>query len=125
MTARILALLLVAFAVLGADAHAAQPFDLKAFEGAQATGRSVLIDVRASWCPTCRRQAPIIASLQEEMPNLLVYEIDFDEDRELLRRFRVSRQSTLIMFKGDREVGRSIGDTNPASIRALVERGLQ
>ena len=42
----------------------------------------------------------------------------------LLRRFGVRTQSTLIAFKGNREQGRSAGDTDRASIYALVGKTL-
>ncbi len=38
--------------------------------------------------------------------------------------FGVQKQSTLIVFKGATEVGRSIGDTDKASIEALLAKGL-
>lgn len=120
---RMIALLIASFVALSLDAHAAQPFELKAFEQAQASGKSILVDVRASWCPTCRRQKPIVEGLEKEKPGLVVYEIDFDTAKDLLQKFRVRHQSTLIMFKGAKEVGRSTGDTDPTSIRALVELG--
>ena len=53
-----------------------------------------------------------------------VYEVDFDSSKDVLKQFRVQSQSTLIVFKGANEVGRSTGDTNPASIKALVSKGL-
>lgn len=114
---------IVALAIAG-EAVAVQPFDDAAFEAAQAAGKPVLIDVTASWCPTCRAQKPILERLEAEFPSLIVYEIDFDSRKDLLKRFRVRVQSTLIVFKGTEEVGRSTGDTNPASIQALVARGL-
>jgi thiol-disulfide isomerase/thioredoxin len=120
---RAFALFLIALAATNLSAHAAQPFELKAFEQAQAAGKSVLVDVRASWCPTCRQQKPIVEGLERENPNLAVYEIDFDTAKDLLQKFRVRYQSTLIMFKGDKEVGRSTGDADPARMRALVELG--
>ena len=106
-------------------ANAAQPFDTKAFQDAQSAGKTVLIDVKASWCPVCTKQHPIIASIEKEKPSLLVYEVDFDTAKDVLKRFRVQAQSTLIVFKGTSEVGRSTGDTDPARIRALVAKGLQ
>jgi len=36
----------------------------------------------------------------------------------------VRTQSTLIAYKGDRETGRSVGDTNRASIAALLDATL-
>ena len=114
------AAVLLAFSVVG---HAAQPFDDQSFKQAQAAGKTILVDVAASWCPTCRRQRPIVEQIEKETPNLVVYEVDFDTAKDALKRFRVQYQSTLIVFKGPKEVGRSTGDTDPARIRALVARG--
>jgi len=47
------AAVLLAFSVVG---HAAQPFDDQSFKQAQAAGKTILVDVAAPWCPTCRRQ---------------------------------------------------------------------
>ncbi len=104
-------------------ADAAQPFDGKLFQQAQAAGKTILIDVTAPWCPTCRQQRPIVESIEKERPTLVVYEIDFDSAKPLLETFGVRHQSTLIVFKGANEVGRSVGATDPARIGALVGMG--
>ncbi len=104
-------------------AMAAQPYDAKSFQSAQAAGKTILVDVWASWCPVCMRQKPIISQLQKERPDLVVFEVNFDTEKALLRRLQVARQSTLIVFKGDSERGRSVGDTDPDRIRALVAKG--
>lgn len=105
-------------------ADAAQMFDAKSFASAQAAGKTILIDVTAPWCPTCRTQRPIIEGVEKQHPELVVFEVDFDTAKDVLKRFGVQYQSTLIVFKGDREIGRSTGDTNPVQIWNLVEKGL-
>lgn len=102
---------------------AAGQFDNKAFEAAQSAGKTILIDVYAPWCPTCRQQRPIIESVQKENPALVVFEVDFDNAKDVLKRFGVRYQSTLIVFRGTTEVGRSTGDTDPNRIRALIAKG--
>jgi thioredoxin 1 len=104
-------------------AEAGQPFDAKAFQQAQAAGKTILVDVTASWCPTCKQQRPIVQEIEKERTNLVVYEVDFDTAKDALKRFRVQYQSTLIMFKGNNEVGRSTGETDSTQIRALVAKG--
>ena len=105
---------------------ASQTFDQKAFEAAQNAGKPIVLHVTAPWCPTCRTQTPILGKLEgtPKFKDLVVLNIDFDSKKDLLRSFRVSQQSTLIVFKGIQEVGRSTGDTNAASIEALVGKAI-
>ncbi len=122
---------LVAFAaalLLAAPAFAAdkQPFDQAAFQAAQAAGKPILVHVTAPWCPTCKAQAPIVSRLTGEarFADLVSFNIDFDTQKDLLRTFNVRMQSTLIVFRGARETGRSTGDTNPTSIEALLAKAI-
>ena len=103
-----------------------KPYDRAAFEAAQIGGKPILIDVSASWCPTCKAQAPILSKLMGEprFKGVVAFNVDYDSQKDVLRKFNVQRQSTLIVFKGKQEAGRSVGDTNPASIEALLAKGL-
>src|SRR5215467_12668623 len=101
-------------ATLPALAVGPQPFDEKAFAAAQKAGEPVFVAIHASWCSTCKAQAPILSELMADpkFKNLSYFVIDFDSQKDLVRRFGVREQSTLIAFKGEKEQGRSVGDTN-------------
>ncbi len=119
----------VALLCLGAGVAAAAGtanFTAAAFEAAQKAGKPILIDVTAPWCPTCKAQAPLVNGLAAgpRFKDLQVFDVDFDSQKDVLRRFGVQRQSTLIVFKGATEMGRSVGDTDKTSIEALLAKGL-
>ena len=59
---------------------------------------------------------------QPAYKDVTTYMVDFDTAKPLLRKYKVGMQSTLIAFKGGKEVGRSVGDTTPAGIEALVKK---
>ena len=111
---------------LGASALEKAPFSQTAFDAAIKAGKPVLVDVSAPWCPTCKAQAPILSELtkQSRFKNLVVFNIDFDSQKDALRALKAQQQSTLIVFKGGAEMGRSVGDTNKASIEALLARAI-
>lgn len=104
----------------------APAFDQSAFEAAQASGKSILVEVHAPWCPVCKAQTPILTRLKADprFKDLVSFNIDFDSQKDLLRTFNVQKQSTLIVFKGKQEAGRSTGDSKPESIEALLAKSL-
>lgn len=106
-----------------ANAQAAMTeYSASEFRAAQEEGRTIVVDVHASWCPTCRAQAPIINELRSDprLADALFVRVNFDDDRAFLRAHRVSRQSTILVFNGAEEKGRSIAETNRDRLRAFV-----
>jgi len=103
-----------------------QPFNAQAFADAQKAGRPILIAIHAAWCPTCKVQTPILSELTSDpkFKNLAYFVIDFDSQKDLVQRFGARMQSTLVVFKGNNEEGRSVGDTNRTSIAALLNKTL-
>src|SRR5271168_1870279 len=92
------AAILLFFGVAG-SAFAAQPvpFTHSAFAAAQAVGKPILVDVTAPWCPVCARQHPILSELEQrpELRDLVVFDVDFDSQKDTLKQFGVHMQSTL------------------------------
>ncbi len=117
---------IAAFSAAPAFAFQSGTFDAKSFAAAQAAGKPILIEVTAPWCPICKAQKKILSRLARDpkFATLVDLHIDFDSQKDLLRRFGVSMQSTLISFKGAKEVGRSTGDTDASSIEAQLEKSL-
>lgn len=53
-----------------------------------------------------------------------MFSVDFDSQKDVRRALDAHWQSTLIVFKGKQEKGRSVGETNPAKIEELLEKSL-
>jgi thioredoxin 1 len=116
--------LLFGFIAFAAQAAETQDYNAKAFAAAQAAGKPILIEIHASWCPTCKAQLPILGELekQDKFKDLMVFRVDFDSQKDAVKAFGARVQSTLITFKGTKETGRSVGDTNAASIASLLDK---
>jgi thioredoxin 1 len=99
-------------------------FTEPAFAASQHQGKPILVEIDASWCPTCAKQRPIIAHLanEPEFKSLMIYKVDFDTQKDVVREMGARMQSTLIVFNGTAERGRSVGDTDETSIKALLEK---
>jgi thiol-disulfide isomerase/thioredoxin len=125
---RSLPLFLAAIAIAtSASARPVTPFSLAALKAAQAAGEPVLIDAFAPWCPTCRAQAPTIDGLASNpaYARLVILRLDYDHQTREKAALGITTQSTLIAYKGGREVGRMAGITNPDQIRALAATALK
>ncbi len=105
-----------------ARAATVQPFTVAAFEAAKKADKPILIDITASWCPVCKVQKPILAKFlaQPRFSEMVAFEVDFDVQKDVVRSFGTRMQSTLIVFRGADELGRTVGDTQEKSIESLL-----
>ena len=103
-----------------------KPFTQAEFSAAQKDGKPILVDVFAPWCPTCRAQKPILEELtaKPEFKDLVVLVVDFDRQTDDVRALKAQQQSTLIVYKGAAEIARTVGETNPGNIEALLKSAL-
>ncbi|MBD2841247.1 thioredoxin family protein [Erythrobacter rubeus] len=129
MTRLFILIATIAAAVVGAVQLSAaastdgwQIYDEAEFMVAQGKGKTIVVDVYADWCPTCRAQAPIMDELRTEKQSddVLFVKVDFDEEKEFLRQHRIPRQSTILVFDGEAEVMRSIAQTDRTRLRQKV-----
>jgi thioredoxin 1 len=117
-----LALILLAALAFSAEV----PFNQAQFDAAKASGKPMAVVFHADWCPTCRAQAPLLKDLSEkpEFAQVTLYIANYDAEKSLKKSLGVTQQSTLVVFKGGREVGRSTGDTNEGSLAGLLRRSI-
>lgn len=95
-----------------------------------AEGRVILLDFWASWCSTCRAQVRVMEELRAENPAydqaIRFITVDWDEygDGDLSRKLQIPRRSTLVLLKGETELGRTVAGTSRQEIKALLDAGL-
>ena len=121
-----LALAAVMPLMLASPALAMEKFTGEALEAAQKAGKSIIVDVAASWCPVCKAQGAVLETLakNEKFKDFVFLKVDFDGQKDDLRKLNARLHSTLIAFKGDKEIERVIGETDPAAIEALLTKAL-
>jgi thioredoxin 1 len=96
-----------------------------------AAGKTVFVDFKASWCPTCKTQGRAIEALKAENPAyeaaITFLNADWDTwgEGDLVKQLNIPRRSTLVVLKGDKELGRIVAGTAKEEIKALMDLALQ
>ena len=103
----------------------------KALRAALADGQTVFLDFKASWCTTCAAQGRVINALRDENPaydqGITFMIADWDQwgQSQIVHDLNVPRRSTLIVLRGDQELGRIVAGTAQKDIKALMDLALQ
>jgi thiol-disulfide isomerase/thioredoxin len=99
-------------------------------EKALASGKTVFVDYYAVWCTTCAAQKRVIDSLLKENPAyakaMLFVRVDWDEygDQPVSVDRNIPRRSTLLLLRGNKELGRIVAGTSKKQIKAMLDAGL-
>ncbi len=95
-----------------------------------AAGKTVFVDYSAVWCSTCARQERVINALRGQNAAydkaMKFIKVDWDEygNHDVARSRAIPRRSTLILLRGDQELGRIVAGTAQDQIQELMDRGL-
>ena len=105
-------------------------FKKELFDKAQSEGKVVIISSWIKYCSSCASQMKI---LKEAKKQGVLSDIKFDNieyfsfdvtNREIADFFNIQYQTTLLIFKGDNEVYRSIGETTEELIYEALKASI-
>ncbi len=113
----------VSTASFARDFSAYQP---DSFPKLLATGGPVIVHVHAEWCAVCKAQMPIINQTlaAPAYANVKTVRVNFDKDKQFLADYKVVRQSTILVFKGGKEIARLSYETDAERIRNTLAAAL-
>lgn len=93
---------------------------LPEFNTAINTGKFVLVDFGAEWCPPCKKMEPVLKSLQTNNPNkFTLVKVDGGRDETILKQYNVTALPVFILFKNGLQVWRKDGIAEEKEIADL------
>ncbi|MFD0981845.1 thioredoxin family protein [Tropicimonas aquimaris] len=93
-------------------------------------GETVFLDFKASWCTTCAAQERVLDALKAGNPAyeqaITLINVDWDAygKSDLAKSLKIPRRSTLVVLKGNQELGRIVADTSKGAIQGLMDTAL-
>ena len=94
-------------------------FNHNLFKKAQSDGKVVIVSSWIKYCYSCASQMKVLNTAKKEFKNIEYFAFDVT-DKEISNLFDVQYQSTLLIFKNNKEVYRSIGETSKAEIYKAI-----
>lgn len=122
--------LLLTTPVLADDEHTTLAYKPGLIAKHLAAGETVFVDYATDWCSTCAAQERQIGKLRSEHPefnkNITFIRVDYDVygQHKVTTSRQIPRRSTLILLKGDQELGRIVASSNGPQIKEMMELAL-
>ena len=93
------------------------------FDKAQLEGKVVVVSSWAKYCSSCASQMKVLNKAKNEFDNIefLTFEI---KNKEIAKLLNVQYQTTLLIFKDNKEVYRSIGETTEDLIYEAIKSSI-
>ena len=116
-------ILIFIFCVFALSANAIEKktnFNEELFNKAQTEGKIVVVSSWIKYCTSCASQMKAINTLKEELNNFEYYTFEVT-NREIADLLNVQYQTTLLIFKDNKELHRSIGVTNKDTIYKVIK----
>ncbi len=129
MTSRRLFLFAAAALAIGAPATARafeiEPYDAATAQKAIASGKPVIVHIYASWCLQCHAQASILDGLKADKTydGVKFFRVDYDAQKDVVAKLNCPR-STVIAYKGGKEVSRMSWGTSEDSVVKVLKTAL-
>ena len=105
-------------------------FDKKLFDKAQSEGKVIIVSSWIKYCSSCASQMKVLNKAKNEgklldikFENIEYFSFDVT-NKEIANLFNVKFQTTLLIFKNNKEVYRSLGETTEDLIYQALKKAV-
>ncbi|MDB9825534.1 thioredoxin family protein [Candidatus Pelagibacter sp.] len=98
-------------------------FNKELFDNAQSNGKVVVVSSWIKYCSSCASQMKVLNKAKNEFDNIEYFTFDVS-NKEIANLLNVQYQTTLLIFKDNKEVYRSIGETSRDLIYEAIKSSI-
>jgi thiol-disulfide isomerase/thioredoxin len=118
--------IILIFCIFAMSANALEKkttFSIELFDKAQSEGKVVVVSSWIKYCSSCASQMKVLDLAKSEFNNIEYFTFEVS-DKEISKLLNVQYQTTLLIFKDNKEVYRSIGETSRDAIYKAIESSI-
>lgn len=116
---KLLLLLFIIFPLNSAVAEKQTTFDNDVFNKAQSDGKTVVVSSWIKYCTSCASQMKALKDVEKDFDNLIYLTFDVT-NREIAKQLNIQFQTTLVIYKNNKEVYRSLGELTKDKIYKAI-----
>ena len=119
-------ILILLFCIFSFSANALEKettFSKDLFDKAQSDGKIVVVSSWIKYCSSCASQMKVLNKAKNDFKNIEYFTFEVT-NREIAALLKVQYQTTLLIFKNNKEVYRSIGETSREEIYKALESSI-
>ena len=98
-------------------------FNKELFDKAQLDGKVVIVSSWVKYCTSCASQMKVLDKAKNDFNNIEYFKFDV-RNKGIADLFNVQYQTTLLIFKNNKEVYRSIGETSKDKIYKAIRSSI-
>ena len=98
-------------------------FNKQLFDKAQSEGKIVIVSSWVKYCTSCAGQMKILDKAKNDFENIEYFKFDV-RNKEIANLLNVQYQTTLLIFKNNKEIYRSVGETSKDLIYKAIQSSI-
>jgi thioredoxin 1 len=118
----VILILFIQFPANAADKYT--NFSLSSLEKAKTSGKTVVVNSYEPWCWSCRKQDKVLIDAKDEFKDVVFLTYQQGKHKDIAEALNVSVRTTIVVFKGEKEVARIIGQTGKPEIYSAIKKGI-
>jgi len=99
-------------------------FTKETFNKAQSEGKTVVVNSWNKLCFTCKKQVKILDQAENEFKDVLFLSFEQNKDKEIADLLKIDYWTTIVVYKNNKEIHRSIGETDKSEIYLAIQKGV-
>ena len=99
-------------------------FSEEIFENAKASGKTVVVNSFEVWCGTCSKQTKILDQAEKEFKDVVFLSYEQSKNKNIAQKLGIKFWTTIVVYKGDNEVARIVGQTDKETIYSTIQKGI-